>query len=38
MLLDFLQNLMAKLQDKADLKCGEKSAIKFRNKKVCKQT
>ena len=34
MLSNFLKNLMAKLQDKADLKCGEKSAVKFRNKKV----
>ena len=25
---------MAKLKDKDDLKCGEKSAVKFRNKKV----
>ena len=30
------QNLMAKLQDKAYMKCGEKSAVKFRSKKVKK--
>ena len=27
---------MAKLQDKADMKCGEKSAVQFRSKKVKK--
>ena len=27
---------MAKLQDKADMKCGEKSAVQFRRKKVKK--
>jgi len=25
---------MAKLQDKADMKCGEKSAVQFRSKKI----
>ena len=32
-----LQNLMSKLQDKADLECGEKSDVKFRNKKVSRK-
>ena len=31
---NYFQNLMEKLQDKEDLKCGEKSSVKFRDKKV----